>query len=165
MDPDYFSRHSERPALDFIGNQIVAADLTTTPPLSFASPFDIKIVNLHFIHPISCEQVDAIKGQPFFEQHAAAIFFHLNDAAEAAKSFSVITQSICVPRSYLAYIVAGVGALVLVLCVAVVVLVVLFVRKRRAARALNVVQPDGRTYRETQIVMQIENAGLLKTDL
>lgn len=32
-------------------------------------------------------------------------------------------------------------------------------------REIPVIMPEGKTYRETQIVMQIEHAGLLKTDL
>lgn len=155
------------------GSAVIAGDDQTPTALSFAAPpFDVKISQLHFIHPISCRTVDAIKTDSFFTVHGESIYFRLDEgedvglaAAAEFQSFSVIMQSICIPKSYLAYIVAGVGTLVLVLAVALIVVVVLFVRKRRAAQQLRVIQPDGRTYRETQIVVQIENAGLLKTDL
>lgn len=146
-------------------------DDQTPAALSFAEPpFEVKISQLHFIHPISCRTVDAIKTDSFFTVHGESIYFRLDEGEDVGlatefQPFSVIMQSICIPKSYLAYIVAGVGTLVLVLAVALIVVVVLFVRKRRAAQQLRVIQPDGRTYRETQIVVQIENAGLLKTDL
>lgn len=70
----------------------------------------------------------------------------------------------CQPRSYLIYILLGVLLLLLVLLL-IGGIVWLQVAKRRKKRKLDVVMPEPRTYKETQIVYQIENAGLLKTDL
>lgn len=81
------------------------------------------------------------------------------------QTYSYWANQICIQESYLLYIIIGVVVIFVVLIVVLVIIVYLYMRKRKAAQLMNVVQPEGRTYRETQIVMQIENAGLLKTDL
>lgn len=49
----------------------------------------------------------------------------------------------------------------------IIVTIILYRRKkkRRQRLKLAIVKPEPRTYKETQIIYQIENAGLLKTDL
>jgi len=70
----------------------------------------------------------------------------------------------CRERSYMAYIISGSVVLGLLLILLILLLWWRVVQRRRR-RKLDVVQPEPRTYKETQIVYQIENAGLLKTDL
>lgn len=168
MDSDYFSRHSEALEFNFNSNSI---EIVGQPyRLEFAPRFRIHITKLNFIQPITCHAVDLLKSNEFFREHGESIYFQLSDVSENIdnekyNSFLVISQQMCIPKSYLLYIVIGVLALILVLVVLLTLVIVLYIRKRRAAQLMSVVQPEGRTYRETQIVMQIENAGLLKTDL
>lgn len=168
MDSDYFSRHSEALELNFNSNFI---EIVGQPfRVEFAPRFKIHISKLNFIEPITCYTVDSLKSSEFFQAHGDSIYFQLSDVSdnidnEKYNSFSALSQQICLLKSYLLYIILGVLTLFLILVALLTLVIVLYIRKRRAAQLLRVVHPEGRTYRETQIVMQIENAGLLKTDL
>lgn len=70
----------------------------------------------------------------------------------------------CKEKSYTVYIVVGIIVLVII-AITIAVIVVMRIARKRRKRMLDVVLPESRTYKETQIVYQIENAGLLKTDL
>lgn len=67
------------------------------------------------------------------------------------------------------YIVAIVSAVAVLTLIIIIVAVAIFYRfwmeHKPPQQQPNMVIPDGKTYRETQIFMQIENAGLLKTNL
>lgn len=68
--------------------------------------------------------------------------------------------------SYIVAIVSSVAVLALIIIIVAVAIFYRFWMKHQPPqRPLNMVIPDGKTYRETQIIMQIENAGLLKTNL
>lgn len=151
----------------FISNTIDIPDVTFT--LVFDAAFRMKISKIHFIKPVSCAGAEVLSHSEFVMEHSESLFFKLDDAKVTEDpgqyhTFSHIFNHLCIRASYLMYIIIGVVVFfILVLIIAVTVTVI--VLKRRRARQLNVVMPEGKTYRETQIIMQIENAGLLKTDL
>lgn len=105
----------------------------------------------------------------FFRLHSDQLMFHPPDFGGQGQIQpyiplrSLITDE-CRERSYMAFIISGSVLLGLLLLLLILLLWWRVVQKRRR-RKLDVVQPEPRTYKETQIVYQIENAGLLKTDL
>lgn len=58
-----------------------------------------------------------------------------------------------------------VGVLVLIFAILLVAIFYRYMLKHKPTRPIPMVIPDGKTYRETQIMMQIEHTGLLKTNL
>lgn len=70
----------------------------------------------------------------------------------------------CIKHYYWIYIVIGVAVLLILIALIVAIVCWHAAKKRKAKRKMDIIQPEPRTYKETQIVYQIENAGLLKTD-
>lgn len=62
-------------------------------------------------------------------------------------------------------IISGTSIVLIVVILVLGFIAFQYVEQRRRDRQLSMVMPEGKTYRETQIVMQIEHAGLMKTDL
>jgi heme/copper-type cytochrome/quinol oxidase subunit 2 len=56
-----------------------------------------------------------------------------------------------------------VSCVIVILIIIISVLVIVYYRKSSQKR-LEVIMPEPRTYRQTQIIMQVENCNLLKTD-
>lgn len=154
-------------------------------PLRFDERFALSIKQLHYENSWSCEQLDMNLQPPmpradFFRQHSEQLLFRRGSSSMAEQQqqqpgrlgelepqYEPLRQLIieeCQQTSYMAYIV--VGSLLLALILILLLLLIWWrLAQRRKRRKLDVVQPEPRTYKETQIVYQIENAGLLKTDL
>jgi len=163
----YFNYHSEPMVFEFISNTVDIPDVTFT--LAFAPAFRMKISKIHFMNPISCAGAEVLSHSEFINDNGDFLFFKLDDPTltedpNEYHTFSHIFSHICIRASYLLYIIIGIVVLI-ILATIIAIIVTVLVLKRRRARQLNVVMPEGKTYRETQIIMQIENAGLLKTDL
>lgn len=170
---------SERLELRFHNNTVQSLPSTgkatgaAAQPLRFDERFALSIRQLRYENTWSCDQVD-MNAQPpqpraeFFRLHSEQLTFRAFAAQPqmAPAPFVPLRQLIseqCQKTSYTAYIVAG--SVLLVLLLLLLLLMGWCVAQRRRRRKLDVVQPEPRTYKETQIVYQIENAGLLKTDL
>lgn len=180
--------HSELLELQFNNNTIQLP--IETRPLEFNERFALNIKQLRYENTYGCNDLDTaqkppIPKQTFFRNNVDNIYVLAKPSKVGATSmngqmngqmiaagrsnneFVLLNKYIetnCQPRSYFIYILLGVLALVLVLLL-IGIIVWLQVAKRRKKRKLDVVLPEPRTYKETQIVYQIENAGLLKTDL
>ncbi|XP_022226623.2 LOW QUALITY PROTEIN: uncharacterized protein LOC111076892 [Drosophila obscura] len=158
------------------GQQDVAA--AAAQPLRFDERFALSLREVRYVNAWSCYQLDTSVEPPlprsdFFRLHSEQLLFPRPNANGAKaqqqqqQQFVPLRQLIaeqCQTTSYVAYIVTGSVLLGLLL---LLLLLLLWWRlaQRRKRRKLDVVQPEPRTYKETQIVYQIENAGLLKTDL
>ncbi|TDG40225.1 hypothetical protein AWZ03_013348 [Drosophila navojoa] len=143
-------------------------------PLRFDERFALSIRQLRYENVWSCEQLDMTVQPPqphaeFFRQHSEQLMFRAvaNEPQVVPAPFVPLRQLIaeqCQKPSYTAYIVAG-SVLLALLVLLLLLLLWWWLAQQRRRRKLDVVQPEPRTYKETQIVYQIENAGLLKTDL
>lgn len=176
--------HSELLELQFNNNTLQLPG--ETRPLEFNERFALNIKQLRYENTYGCSDLDTaqkppIPKQTFFRNNVDNIYVlakptkvvatptngQMIAASRRNNEFVLLNKYIeanCQPRSYLIYILLGVLALVLLL-ILIGVIVWLQVAKRRKKQKLDVVLPEPRTYKETQIVYQIENAGLLKTDL
>lgn len=90
---------------------------------------------------------------------------NINLDEQTSISMTEILRDRCVeePKIYLSLIAVFVALIVLVIVCGLVAY--RYVHERRKLNELDIVAPDGKTYRETQIVFQVQNVGLLKTDL
>lgn len=161
VESTFLSRNSEPMPFNFNSNYL---DVSGGPQeIIFSNQFSTRISQIYFITPIACMNVEALQYNLFIQRHSDTIYFRMSDDSEFL-TFSYMKNVKCAKESYLLYIIIGVSILVLLIIITLIVFLCICLRRRRD-RKLNIVQPDGKTYRETQIVMQIENHGLLKTDL
>lgn len=162
---DYFSRNSEPMIFHFSTNHLNMANGRPTT-IQFFDRFNLRITELTFIEPQSCESIHNLNEIEFFASHSDQMYFKVIefDSTVSFNSLSHILNNQCIATSYVVWIIVGVS------CISILILVLLIILichccKRRKARQMNIVMPEGKTYRETEIIMQIENHGLLKTDL
>ncbi|XP_016952299.1 uncharacterized protein LOC108026108 [Drosophila biarmipes] len=166
------SLRSSRPGADPRAD--VAGAAVAPQPLRFDGSFSLSIRDLRYDNSWSCEQLDRSVEPPlpradFFRLHSDQLFFHPpasggDQGVQPYMPLRLLITEQCRERSYMAYIISGSVVLGLLLLLLILLLWWRVVQRRRR-RKLDVVQPEPRTYKETQIVYQIENAGLLKTDL
>uniref|UniRef100_A0A6B2E6H8 Putative conserved secreted protein n=1 Tax=Phlebotomus kandelakii TaxID=1109342 RepID=A0A6B2E6H8_9DIPT len=173
IEREVLRRITEPMYLDFSRNNF---DTPGDPePLQFSPEFRLVFTTNRFITPITCEQISRIQHNEFFHQFSSEIFFRHNDYIidknqdfssnqDEFHSFAYIIENFCIETSHFWYIILGVGLFVLLLLIILIIILCVWWRRRKA-RQLEIVKPEGKTYRETQIVMQIENHGLLKTEL
>lgn len=151
--------------INFMSNVINATDF----PIRFdvAPEYFLRIADLKFINPINCNQADELRRNSFLLQHANTVYFRMKNPSNSYTSLTNILLNDCATTSYVIAIVSVVAIVVLILSIVAVALFYRFWKKHKPPppQPMNMVIPDGKTYRETQIVFQIESAGLLKTDL
>lgn len=152
--------------IQFLSNQIYATDF----PIRFnvARDFNLRILDLKFSQPFHCDKSNELKHNAFLQKYSETVYFRIGKATDpdgGYSSLSTILSNKCTIRTYLiALIWAGIGLIVILSIIATAVFY-RFWMKRQPNRQISMVIPDGKTYRETQIMIQIENAGLLKTNL
>ncbi|XP_059618654.1 uncharacterized protein LOC132263092 isoform X2 [Phlebotomus argentipes] len=172
IEREVLRRLTEPMFLDFSRNNLDTPD--GPEPLVFAPEFRLIYTRNQYMTPITCEQIIQIQDNEFFNQFSSETFFRLRDymidknvefsRQEDFHSFAHIIENFCIETSYFWYIILGVGLFILLLLFILIIILCVWWRRRKA-RKLDIIKPEGKTYRETQIVMQIENHGLLKTEL
>lgn len=136
---------------------------TEPVPLEFNTNFNLIITNLFYLNSFPCYYKD--KKFELFNTYPDTIYFQSHKDSYKKLSIRKIIENECTKLSYLEYIIGGcIGLLILLILIGVLICYCVM-KKRKAKRKLDIVVPEPRTYKETQIVLQIENAGLLKTDL
>lgn len=167
LDKNYFSRNSEPMIFHFNTNSLNMANGKPTT-IQFFERFNLRITELRFLEPQSCESIHNLNENQFLSTHSDQIYLKViefdNSESFNYYALSHIINNQCIATSYLVWIIVGIS------CISILILVLLIILichccKRRKARQMNIVMPEGKTYRETEIIMQIENHGLLKTDL
>lgn len=150
--------------IQFMKNTIISTEF----PIRFKveKGFDLRIADLYFNKTINCDQTDELMHNVFLQQYGNTVYFRLAESSNNYTLLNNILLSDCQTTSYIIAIVSVIVILVLILAIVAVALFYRFWEKHKPPqRPMNMVIPDGKTYRETQIVFQIENAGLLKTNL
>lgn len=143
-------------------------------PLDFKDTFNLNIKRLYYDNEFSCHDVD-VKQQPpqpkaaFFQQHKDQLYFRFNSNPDQSNDFILLSQFIaneCRESTYWLHILApSIGLLLLLIIIIISIIVFSKQKTKRQQLKIEIIKPDLRTYKETQIIYQIENAGLLKTDL
>lgn len=151
----------------FAGNSIGTID--DPIQITIADEFNFNLKQLQFETPIECEAALLIEHNNFLMQFADTVYFYIGSSATDSNNFTLteIVGRECKGLSSTTLVALISASTVLAIVVLVILAAVAFryIEQRRRERQLNVVMPERKTYRETQIVMQIEHAGLMKTDL
>lgn len=163
----YYKQHSQLMDFHFVENSIRLID--DPIQILIADDFNLHLSQLQFETPIDCEAAMKIENNNFLMQFADTVYFRISQQETESNNF---TLTEIVTRECKGFstptLVAVISATTVVLIVLIVVLGFVafrYIEQRRQDHHLTVVMPEGKTYRETQIVMQIEHAGLMKTDL
>uniref|UniRef100_A0A1W7R811 Protein with signal anchor n=1 Tax=Aedes albopictus TaxID=7160 RepID=A0A1W7R811_AEDAL len=164
LDSSYYNRNSERPTLQFHNNRI--GHINGAKMLIFSDDFDVNFRAIYVEQSINCDQVVSLKETSFLKNYPEEIYFGSSNEGSDFKSFQDIKRFRCAEDRFWFYLIIGAvaGSIVLVL-ICLLGSYCYVTQKKKKQQKLQVVMPEPRTYRETQIVMQIENHGLLKTDL
>uniref|UniRef100_A0A1I8P1W3 Uncharacterized protein n=1 Tax=Stomoxys calcitrans TaxID=35570 RepID=A0A1I8P1W3_STOCA len=152
-------------------------------PLEFSRDFTLNIKQLNYDNPYPCTDYDTNLQPPrprteFFNHYQHNIYFRPDAEASGPpsngqqqitsknnfKALHEILAGDCNRFPYWIYIIIGMAILIVVIALILIIACWHVSKKRRAKRKMDIIQPEPRTYKETQIVYQIENAGLLKTD-
>lgn len=129
--------------------------------------FNLRIIDLKFPDAIDCDEALNLRYNQFLRGFGDTIYFRIKKkSAEAYYSLSTILSNTCAVYTNTVIALISIAAiLLLIFAIAVTAVFYHYLVKYQKKRQLNIINPEGKTYRETQIIMQIENAGLLKTDL
>lgn len=144
---------------------------TIEHPMYFiVSPdFRLNIKQLKFTLPMTCSSALQLENNNFLRQFGDTVYFKLgSETSDTELKYYSLIDILTKECILTTKIIAGIAAAVILLLILIIVSGVFcyrYINERKKATQLNIINPEGKTYRETQIMMQIENAGLLKTDL
>lgn len=128
--------------------------------------FILRIINLKFTTPIDCNYAEKMASNTFLRDFGDTIYFRFgNSDDDPYLSMITIWDNACILSSTTVAIISTAAVLALTLIIAITAVFYKFLVRRQRNRRLGLVTPEGKTYRETEIVFQVEHAGLLKTDL
>lgn len=149
--------------IHFMSNIVNSTDF----PIRFnvAPEFYLRITDLKFTNAINCNQADQFRHNQFLLQYANSVYFKMDRSSDKYTSLTNVLLNDCGTNSYVIAIVSVVVIVILIIAIVAVAVFYRFWKKHQPQKPLNIIIPDGKTYRETQIVFQVETAGLLKTDL
>lgn len=136
--------------------------MTSDPNIiNFSTNFTVRIRDLTINQHIDCDGAHRLTRIDLMRDNSDYIYFPRIDSNGNDTLSSYINNS-CGSTSVWIYVIIGIITFFVLL---IIIFTVLYIMRKRRAKKLDIIMPDGKTYRETQIVMQIENHGLLKTDL
>lgn len=153
--------------IQFLSNMINSTDYPIR--LEVDRELYLWIQDLKFSQIIDCEEAERLRQNSFLLPYADSVYFRFGDKTDRNLEYSSLSNISSTKCTATSYIVAIVSAVAVVALIVIIVVVAIFYRclmkHAPPPRRLNMVVPDGKTYRETQIIMKVENAGLLKTNL
>lgn len=123
----------------------------------FSPDMRVQVNKLYIRDAQSCQSVGRIYDEKFFNDNSNSVFMRIED--QNFESIAYLNDR-CKTESSWFWIIIALVSFVVLLVILVPVIFCYFKRRR----ALDIVMPEPRTYRQTQIVMQVETHGLIKTD-
>lgn len=132
--------------------------------ISSSNSFNSKITEIHVIQPKTCDFVYNSNGNPFIQNVSHEIYIRTTADPKTPVALSQYQADDCERSSYVVYGIVGIVVLSTVLIIVVILVILYFHKERQKIIQARMVSPEPRTYRETQIVMQVETHNLMKTD-
>lgn len=123
----------------------------------FCPNMKLQVSRFYLRDPRTCEELQTASEKQFFLDHSNSILMRIND--ENFETVSYLNDDCRKSSDWL--LIAIIALLAVFLLFVVLIIVACYCRKRRK---LDLIMPEPRTYRQTQIVMQVETHGLIKTD-
>lgn len=127
--------------------------------VSFCPDMKLQISKLYLRDPRNCESVNRIYENKFFNDNSNSIFMRIEERDENFESISYLNDRCRTESNWFLILMISLG--VAALLIIIIIAVFCYCRNKRK---LDIVMPEPRTYRQTQIIMQVETHGLMKTD-
>ena len=128
--------------------------------IQFCPNMKLQVSKLYLRDPRNCEAVSRIYENKFFNDFSNSIFMRLEEKHENFETISYISDS-CKSDSKWFIILISLLAFVVILLILIPV-IFCYLRNKRKHNIM--IMPEPRTYKQTQIIMQVETHGLIKTD-
>lgn len=155
-----FTQQTEPVNFDFNSNHIET--IFPNPNVLFARDFNLRISDIYIDRPLSCDEIRNAYEYDFIKEFPDRIYVKGND--DNFESIYIWHKIKCVDHNlWFMILLIVLGCLVFLTIMTVFICCCCW--RRRKAKKLVYVVPEPKTYRETVIVTQIENHGLLRTDL
>lgn len=129
--------------------------------MSFNPSIQLQLSKLYFRDPQNCDTVNSINEKKFFSDNAHAIYLRLENEDENFNSISYLNERCRDDSKWFMYLLIAIAVIVFL---AILIPAFFCYLRYKRKKHINLIMPEPRTYRQTQIVMQIENTGLIKTD-
>lgn len=126
--------------------------------ISFCPDMKVQVSKFYLKDVRNCDSIGRMAQEKFFNDHSNSIFMR-TEAYYDYGSISYLDDN-CRRNSNWFMILMILIASAVILFIAIIAIFCYCRRKRQ----LDIIMPEPRTYRQTQIVMQIETHGLMKTD-
>lgn len=128
--------------------------------INLCSDLKFRMNKLYLRDPKNCETVNKFYDKKFFNDHSNIIFMRTQEKDEHFNTISYLNERCMESDNFWMILLIILAVLVFILCL----LVFIYCCFCRRKQELDIVMPEPRTYRQTQIVMQVETHGLIKTD-
>lgn len=151
-----------QPRFVFRNNSIENVDATWI--ITTSSNFNTKITGINILQPKTCDFVYNSIDNSFIQNVSHEIYIRTTSDPKMVVALSQFQADSCQKNSYVMYGIIGIVFLSLALIVIMIFVALYFHRERKKIIEARMVSPEPRTYRETQIVMQVETHNLMKTD-
>ena len=126
--------------------------------MDFCPRMKLQVSKFYLRDPRDCHAVNRIHENKFFNDNSNTIFMRIEND-DNFESISFLNDRCREDSNWFLILMIIIGVLVLTLIILIAVFCYLKNRKK-----LDIIMPEPRTYRQTQIVMQVETHGLIKTD-
>lgn len=156
MNPKTPTQRTQEVVFEFNNNHIDF--IHPEQDVAFCHDMKLQINRLYLRDPRNCEAVGRIYESKFFNDNSNSIFMRIEE--ENFESISYLNDVQCRAESRWFWILMIILALVLLLLISILA-IWCYCRNRKH---LDIIMPEPRTYKQTQIVMQVETHGLMKTD-
>jgi hypothetical protein len=160
VDSKVFTRQTAAVNFDFNNNLI--GSIIPNGNIIFSKDFNLKINHFYIQEPYTCESVRNVQDIAFFKTYSDRIFLR-SDFEDNYETVYIWQHIKCIDREKW-FIIFLIVLSVLVFLVLITVFLWIYCWRKKSKRKLTYVMPEPKTYRETVIVTQIENHGLLRTD-
>lgn len=155
MNPRTPTQRTQEVIFEFNNNHIDF--IQPEQDVAFCPDMKLQLSKFYLRDPRNCEAVGRIYENKFFNDNSNSIFMRLQE--ENFESISYLNDR-CRTESSWFWILMIILALVLLLLISLLA-IFCYCRNRKH---LDIIMPEPRTYKQTQIIMQVETHGLMKTD-
>jgi hypothetical protein len=132
--------------------------------MAFCPRMQLQLSKLYLQDPQTCVTLNQINENKFFNDNAQAIYLRLEDDVETFNSISYLSERCRDDSKWFMYLLIATAVVVFFAIMIPAICCFIRCRNNKRKKNLNLIMPEPRTYRQTQIIMQIENTGLIKTD-
>jgi len=141
---------------EFVDNSITSVN--PKEDILFSPDLRLEVRNIYIGDPRSCEVLSGIYDLKFFKENANSVYMRTDVTFE---KLSYLHDHCRLDSNWLWILLISLAVVVVILLILIPV-ICCYLKNKRQHKIM--ILPEPRTYKQTQIVMQVETHGLIKTD-